>query len=419
MATIYSAKYLLYSNVPPIEGGALLEEDGRIVEVGTLKELAKNAPTVQIVNFGDAVLLPAFINAHTHLELSLYPEWASSAGVGAAPSSFVDWMLRLIMVKRSIKPTLMSGAIETGIRMCLESGTAAVGDILSWFEGRRAYHDTPLRGRIFLEALGQDVALTQRLYKKLDNVLKEQGAGAFEFGISPHSPYTIRPKYMNQLFERCRDDQLACSIHIAESSAELDFLDKGDGELVERFYSFVNWHQYRPKARHMRPVEYLTDRGGLFENQLLVHGVQLNENEINAIADAGSQLVLCPRSNARLQVGTAPVKKLKQAGVPLSLGTDSLASNHSLSIWDELAFAADVYADTFSAAELFALATTGGARALGLQSQLGELKAGLRCSFQVIDCEKRFESQDLIETLVREGQGQKVESLILDGVSVL
>ncbi len=419
MSTIYCARHLLYTQAPPLDGGALLEQKGRIVALGSLNEMKKSAPGARVVDFGEAVLLPTFINAHTHLELSHYPAWASAVGVSSAPTGFVDWILRLIKVKRSVNPEMMNEAIRYGLRLCLESGTAAIGDILSWFGGCATYADTPLCGRIFLESLGQDLALTQKLYQQLDAVLQQQEISNFELGISPHSPYTIRPKYMRQLFERCRRDHLACSIHIAESVAETDFLNSGEGELVEKLYAAVNWHQYRPEARMMRPIEFLDERGGLFADQLLVHGVQLSRSEIKAIAAAGAQLVLCPRSNAHLQVGTAPVADLKQAGVGLALGTDSLASNQSLSLWDELSFAAKVYADALSADELFALATTGGARALGLQNQLGELKPGLRCSFQVVRRKEPLRTRTLVETLIAEGQGQKIDTLILDGVSVL
>jgi cytosine/adenosine deaminase-related metal-dependent hydrolase len=414
MANIHTAQYLLSSDAL-LEAGALLEEQGRILEVGPVAQLKRSTPDATVIDHGDAALLPAFVNAHTHLELSHYPEWASAAGVGSEPCNFVDWILRLIVVKRSNPVSTMDAAIKTGIRMCLESGTAAVGDILSWYDGRSAFTDTPLLGCIFLESLGQDVTLTQQQFKKLNGVLKEQGIGHFEFGLSPHSPYTIRPQYMTQLFEHARNKQLRSTIHIAESPAEVDFLDGADGELAEHFYSAINWHQHRPKARHMRPIEYLAERGGLFKDQLLVHGVQLEETEIALIAEAGAQLVLCPRSNARLQVGIAPVAKLRKAGIKLALGTDSLASNCSLSLWDELAFAAKTYGDTFSAQELFDLATTGGAAALGLQHELGELKLGLRASFQVVPLKEQIEPQGLLETLISEGEGRQPETLVLDG----
>ncbi|WP_020676125.1 amidohydrolase family protein [Geopsychrobacter electrodiphilus] len=415
MAMIYTAQYLVCNSSQTLEAGALLEDRGRIIEVGAFSLLKKAHPSATVIDYGDRVILPAFINAHTHLELSHYPESARAAGVSTEPCDFVDWVLRLISVKRSLPPNAMTAAIETGLRLSLAAGTGAVGDILSWYEGRSAYLQSPMSGRIYLESLGQDLYVTRQQFKKLSSVLKEKRVGKLELGVSPHSPYTIRPEYMRQLFQVCRAESLGCSTHIAESGAEVDFLADGTGAIVDSLYPAVNWHQYAPRARQISPVGFIAEQGGLFKNQLLVHGVQLKADEIAAIAEAHASLVLCPRSNAHLQVGVAPAAKLKQAGVRLALGTDSLASNQSLSLWDELAFAAEVYADAFDAAELFALATTGGASALGLTDQLGALNPGLCCSFQVVQPQVGIRGSKVLESLVCAGNGQQVYALVLDG----
>jgi cytosine/adenosine deaminase-related metal-dependent hydrolase len=111
--------------------------------------------------------------------------------------------------------------------------------------------------------------------------------------------------------------------------------------------------------------------------------VQVDADDAACIAGSGATVVLCPRSNAHLGVGTAPAGLYKKAGVPLALGTDSLASNASLSLWDELAFARTVYPE-FSPRELLSIATCGGARALGLASEMGELTVGSGAHLQVL-----------------------------------
>jgi cytosine/adenosine deaminase-related metal-dependent hydrolase len=418
MPRIYTARYLLQADGQLLENAALLEDQGRILRIDQPAALQREVPAATWVDYLDALILPTFINAHTHLELSLYPQWASAAGVVNDSCGFVDWILRLVKVKRSIKPDSLCDAVSHGLQLSLQAGTAALGDILSNFAAGNLYAQSPLCGRVFLETLGQDREFTQQLYKKLDRQLKKGKTGRFEQGISPHSPYTIRPNYMNQLYRRCHSDGLSCCTHIAESAAEVDFLDSGGGELVERFYSAINWHQYRPPARHIRPLDFLQQQGGLFANHLLIHGVQLTAPEIETIASQGATLVLCPRSNAHLQVGTAPVAVLKKAGVKLALGTDSLASNQSLSLWDEMAFAAQVYENAFSPRELLALATTEGAAALGLKGQLGDLRPGFRCSFQVVRPASFAPPHLLIEQLIRAGQGMRPEAVVLDGTEV-
>jgi aminodeoxyfutalosine deaminase len=138
------------------------------------------------------------------------------------------------------------------------------------------------------------------------------------------------------------------------------------------------------------------------------------------IAASGAAVVLCPRSNARLGVGHAPAGLYHRAGVPLALGTDSLASNDSLSLWDELGAAARAYAGQLSPAELLAIATLGGARALGLQGEMGALTPGWGCHFQVV--EGRGAPPDitqLAEYLCREGHRAALRSLVLSGSEAL
>jgi cytosine/adenosine deaminase-related metal-dependent hydrolase len=122
----------------------------------------------------------------------------------------------------------------------------------------------------------------------------------------------------------------------------------------------------------------------LFPENLLVHGVHLDDKDITVLAHNRMSLALCPRSNERLKVGKAPAGRLLKAGVNLALGTDSLASNDSLSIWDEMHFAAHWFAGELDAPTVFAMATQQGADALGVGDDYGSLSAGKRSSFQVV-----------------------------------
>jgi cytosine/adenosine deaminase-related metal-dependent hydrolase len=130
-------------------------------------------------------------------------------------------------------------------------------------------------------------------------------------------------------------------------------------------------------------VAWLATHGALSPQTLLIHGVQVDAADVARIASSGASVVLCPRSNAHLGVGIAPVGLYKAAGVPLALGTDSLASNDSLSLWDELAFARSVYPE-FSPRELLHIATCGGAQVLGLAHEMGQLTAGSGAHLQVL-----------------------------------
>lgn len=415
MACIYTAKYLLPGNAPLIVGGALLDVDGRIAEVGSLAEVRRSNEQVEIVDFGDAVLLPPLVNAHTHLELTDYPRWVELDREHHAPESFVDWILQVIRVKHAVPQENYLPSLSRGIKLSLEAGTGAVGDILSHLSARKAYQDSPLHGRIYLETLGQDVEFIHKSLRRVEEALTERSVGSMELGVSPHSPYTISSEYLTQLYEMCCDQQLFCTTHIAESVDEVDFLQRHAGAIVEKLYPFVGWQTFLGKVPGQRPVEYLQTQGGLQPNNLLVHGVQLTRDEIGRVATAGCSVALCPRSNAQLDVGVAPVKELLSAGVPLALGTDSLASCDSLSIWDEMAFAVDWFSGQIDAPTLLQMATNGGAQALGLAKKMGCLQSGYRSSFQVLVPDSLPHVADLMDFLTSPGRSDEVKQLCLDG----
>ena len=330
MAKIFTARYLVPIDAPPIVGGALLAQAGKIIAVGQANEIKRANPGVEIVDFEEAIITPLLVNAHTHLELTDFPHWAQKAGETADPDSFVDWILRLIRVKRGLTKKQYSQSVANGIQQSLAAGTGVVGDILSQYASRKAYRNAKLHGVLFLESLGHDPTIINSVKQELRNILAEENVGYVRLGLSPHSPYTISAEYLSDIFSKCSRQQLPCSTHLSESSEEVAFIERSKGAIAERFYPFVGWEYLLPKAKRIRPAAYLKKQGGLFTENLLVHGVQLDQSEIDLLAAKRMTLALCPRSNARLKVGKAPIGKLLSAGVRLCLGTDSLASNDSL-----------------------------------------------------------------------------------------
>jgi len=383
LARIYTANYLFTGDAPPLVGGALLAVDGQIAAVGPLADVKRANPAVEIVDYPDAVITPLLINAHTHLELTDFPAWAKAAGEAAEPDGFVDWILRLIRIKRTLSKKHYDRSLLNGIQQSIAAGTGAVGDILSQHSCRRLYYGADLKGVLFLESLGRNPEIINHVKLELRSVLAEQQIGQVRLGLSPHSPYSISAAYLSDIYTKCRQEKLPCTTHLAESSAEVEFIMRSSGELASRFYPRVGWEYLIPPPSGCRPTEYLQQCGGLFPGNLLVHGVQLTTDEINLIAAARMHLVLCPRSNSRLKVGTAPVAKLLAAGVNLALGTDSMASNNNLSVWDEMAFAHRCFSGSLDAPTLLRMATLGGAEALGVEGRLGSLSTGKNASFQI------------------------------------
>ncbi|MDX2479155.1 MAG: amidohydrolase family protein [Desulfuromusa sp.] len=384
LSCIYTAKYLVSSNAPPIEAGALFAHAGRIAAIGTLKEVKRNFPGVAVVDFADALLVPLLVNAHTHLELTDFPQWAVNVGDTVPPNNFVDWILRLIRIKQKLDDRQYRISLNNGIEQSIAAGTGAVGDILAHHAARDLYQNSSLLGTLFLETLGHDPAVIRRLKNGLAEALKDLTVGLVELGVSPHSPYTISKDYLQGIYAHCQRDKLRCTTHLAESSDEVEFIKWSQGNLSSRLYPYIGWENYIPQPTGLRPVEYLQQQGGLFPENLLVHGVQLNAAEIELLAEKKMSLVLCPRSNASLNVGKSPAAKLYHAGVKLALGTDSLASCDSLSIWDEMAFAHHWFDGELDPPTLFNMATQGGAETLGIGNEVGSLEIGKSAGFQIL-----------------------------------
>jgi len=416
---LYRARYLLPICAPPLEDGALLVMAGDVHAVGPYRELSARFPKAVEVDFGDAVLLPPLVNAHTHLELTDFPAWAEAAGHAGSPASFVDWILDLVRIRREISNAQLAASLASGLQSSLSAGTGAIGDIFTSLGAVAAYRSSPLRGRIFAEILGHDPrAVSDRLAEILP-LLADPPAQDLTWGLSPHAPYSLSASTIGQVFAFAADQGLQSVIHLAESLEESDLLENGTGDIAERLYTAAGWNPSAAPALGCSPVQALCRQGRLRPQDLVVHGVQVDAADVALLKKHECCVILCPRSNATLTVGKAPVAAYAAAGVPLALGTDSLASAQSLSIWEELAFASSWFAGQLAPRSWLQIATLGGARALRLQARLGQLSAGCEASFQVVSLPALPGLDELEEALCCAGREIAVQHLYLAARNVL
>uniref|UniRef100_C6E3N7 Amidohydrolase n=1 Tax=Geobacter sp. (strain M21) TaxID=443144 RepID=C6E3N7_GEOSM len=379
---IYAASYLLPISSPPIAGGAVAVENGVIAAVGTLPEVSTvcGAP---VTDLPGCVIMPGLVNAHTHLELTHFPAWKLRKDLDYLPKRYVEWIQQVVKIKRALLPGEMEHSIREGIRLCLESGTTSVGDILSDFSLAPLYLDTPLAGRVFLEAIGHDPTQGENLLRRIETTL-DIFAGSILPAISPHTPHTVSSQLLQALHALAVSRAIPKAIHLSETADEASFMHDTTGEIAELIYPMAHWEEYLPHPMYTTSTRFLCDLGVLDRSTLAVHAVHVTMDDVRLLKEKGCSVVLCPRSNDRLFVGTAPHKLLKKAGVPLALGTDSLASNDSLSLWDEVRYLQQQAQGVFSAEELIAMATIGGARALQIEASAGSLEPGKRADFQVL-----------------------------------
>ncbi|MDD2541387.1 MAG: amidohydrolase family protein [Desulfuromonadaceae bacterium] len=403
---IYSASWLINPNAPPVAGGALLVRNGIIVATGPLSML-RRSHSVPVFDFPGCALLPGFINAHTHLELTHFPSWKLRSPVNYSPRRFTDWIIQLIKISRGLTAAEYPPSICEGVRMCLESGTTAIGDVVTNPAMAENYRHSPLAGRLYFELLGQDPGFFKSKLAAALSAAQHSGTNSIFNGLSPHSPYTIGQEYLPVIRDVSVSNALPLSIHLSESRSEAHFLFNETGDLASEFYPFVGWERFLGHPARCSSTELLDRCGLLTPTTLAVHCVHVSVADAHIIKSRGVHVALCPRSNELLDVGRAPVALFKKFDIPLALGTDSLASNNSLSLWDELHFALEIFPDDLTEQDVLCMVTTGAAAALGISAVCGSLEPGKRADFQLIG-QYGGDDGNVLQRVMREGILQEV-----------
>lgn len=407
---IFAASYLLPISAPPIAGGAVAVENGRIVALGPIAEV-RAACTGPVLDFPGSVIMPGLVNAHTHLELTHFSAWKVSKGLDYLPKSYMEWVGQVVKIRRTLTPEQLELSVQEGLRLCLESGTTSVGEILTDYSLIPLYAATPLRGRLFLELIGHDPVQCEALLAKAAQSLQAL-SGSLLPGASPHTPHTASPELFRGVQALATRLALKKAVHLSESSEEAKFMHDSSGAIAEELYPMAHWESYLPPPRRTTSAAYLDTLGALDRDTLAIHAVHITPSDAALLKERGATVVLCPRSNDTLSVGTAPHHLLKSLGVPLALGTDSLASNDSLSLWDEMRFLREHSPDHFTPCELLAMATSGGASALGIDGETGTLAVGKRADLQVLGLPEVQAGATLCATILEHG---KLEAVYLAG----
>ena len=401
---LYAASYLLPMASSPIPGGAVTVENGRIVETGTLAEL-RSRHSGSVHDFPGCAILPGLVNAHTHLELTHFPSWKIRKGIDYSPRTYVDWIIQVIKIRRALTPQELELSVREGLRICLEAGTTTIGEILTDRSLLPFYASSGLSGRLYFEAIGHDPVRCAELVSDLDEAITSFPGGDFLPGLSPHAPHSVS-EYLHRDVRRLADERnLPRIIHLAESREESDFFFDSTGKIAELLYPHVRWEPYLPAPRRTTATAWLDGLGVFSGSVSAVHCVHLTPSDAEILARRGVGVVLCPRSNDKLAVGRAPAALLKKVGIGLALGTDSLASNDSLSLWDEMRYLLDQFPGVFTPSEVLTMTTIEPARQLALADRVGSLEEGKRADLLVMKLpDRQYAGEDLHEAVIHAGE---------------
>lgn len=393
--------YLKASHILPIEGsplspGVIRLSKNKIIEVGGPSLLNQKNPDEELLDLGSFVLLPGFVNAHCHLELtSLGP---------LSPAHFVSWILEMVKRKNAMTKDEMIAGIKQGVQNLLQTGVTTVGDHISFNTTWETILESPLRGKLFAEVLGILPEVCRDIYQALIDIKKDvdKRGSLFEMHITPHSVHGVHPDTLKKVIT---EQPPPLSSHLAESQTEDDYFRKKGGDLtqliVER--SLVSPH-------HGKSAFDVLKKMNLDLSKLLViHGNYLDKSNIKLIKKHQLSIVHCPGSHEYFGHRPFPAKDYLDQRINIALGTDSIVSNTELNFLSELKKFTKTN-PTLTPQQILTMATLGGAKALRMENEIGSLIPGKKADivgFKLNKGENPFETAfqaDQADFLMIEGK---------------
>ncbi len=375
ISTLFRAGWVVPVASPPLrEGAVLVDGSGRIAAVGPASSI-ESPPGCSIEDLGDAILIPGLVNVHAHPELAMFR--------GALEDlAFRDWILRLVGGKRRAlgDEDFAAAALLT----CAESARGGVTTLAATEASGAAagaLNRLGMRGLVFLEVFGPDPSLAGESIRDFSialDALRVEESDRVRVGISPHAPYTVSDPLYRHATRLARTEGLPMALHAAESAAERLLVRDGGGD----FAPGLNARGIATPGRGASTVALLESLGVLEAAPLLIHCVDLDDDDFARISRSGSSVAHCAVANARLGHGVAPLGRMLECGITVGIGTDSVASNNRLDLLGEARSASLIHRavlrshDFLPAARLLELCTLEGARALGLAERVGSLEPG-------------------------------------------
>jgi cytosine/adenosine deaminase-related metal-dependent hydrolase len=363
----YTARWLFPIDAPPIERGTITIAQDKIVAIEA------HGVRTPDVDLGNVAILPGFVNAHTHLDLT------GARGLCPPTPDFTQWLRRVIAFRRS--RTAPDQDSWGGIAECMRFGTTLIGDISAMGASLDALTQVKCRAVVFHEIIGLTQERARESWQNVQGWLKRNGANEYcHAGISPHAPYSVLDTQYAVLGTQC----FPVATHLAETYEELQLLRDHTGPFVDFLKELNVWN----------PAGLIADPMAVV--RALPHGIFVHCNYLDPATPflPTQTVVICPRTHAAFGHPHHPFPKMN---VRVALGTDSLASNPDLDILAEARFLRQHYPEVAPAAILRML-TLNGAEALGFGAVTGSLTPGKSADFAVVPLpeDDRGDPRDLI-----------------------
>lgn len=378
-----------------------------LIKDSTIAKIEDHIPTdgmEKVINAKGKVVMPGLINCHNHAAMVLFRGYCDDLRL-------MEWLSEKIWPAedRLTGEDVYCGTMLAAVEM-LKSGTTTFADMYFFMdEVAAAVRDSGIRASLCQGLLFIDNNVDRRLKATQDLFEKWRGQadGRITTMVGPHAPYTCPPDSLKIVMELASNLNSAIHIHLAETSEE-----------VNKMFS-----QYGKS-----PTKYLADLGMFaYHNVLLAHAVHLSRDDLYLLKDLKGGISHNPVSNHKLGCGAAPIKELRELGVTVAIGTDGAGSATTLDMFDEIKLAAWQQKNRFfdptviTAYELLRMATLEGAKALGLDKEVGTIEVGKQADIIIIDIEKPhlYPHNDICALLAYSANGADVDTTIINGQVVM
>lgn len=354
----------------PIQDATLMVEDGEIVAIEA------SAIWPDAIDLREWAVMPALINAHTHLEFSKlkYP-------LGTQGMSFPQWITEVIRYRQGFGDNIgveKAQAVQKGLRESAKYGVGVVGEIATLPLTEASYDHPSVHIVSLLEVLGLDPErVAERLAQAEEHAIYPWSLSNISPGLSPHAPYTVRMDVVQHCVALSAAQQLPIAMHLAETMEELELIEEGSGPFRTML---ENMGLFSPAdfPGGKRVLGYLKQLSQAYR-ALVVHGNYLHETEIAFLAKHAETMSVCycPRTHAYFHHDRHPIEELLAQGVSVVLGTDSRASNPDLNLWKEVQHVQKEFPD-IPDEQLLGMVTKDAAFALGVEDSFGTIEPGRR-----------------------------------------
>jgi len=362
---LYLADLVLPISSPPITRGAVRVEGSEVVALGPVADLPAQ-PGEPVTDLGASTLLPGLINAHCHLDFTRFK------GAIAPRQSFTEWIKTINALRRSFSTQDYLDSIAEGFELLAQSGVTTVANIEAFPELLPHLPVPPLRTWWFLELIdvrsriNEDETLLGAL-----SFFEKHPEWLGGFGLSPHAPYTASVD-LYRLARTCGEKYgMLSTTHIAESLEEHEMFSHASGSLYDFLASLGRDNS---DCGHGSALSHLIEHGVIGSNCIIAHLNYLQDYDYELLANSGASVVHCPKCHTYFGHAPFPMKALRDHGINVCLGTDSLASNTSLDMRSEMREAQALHG--LSDREVLEMVQLNGARALGQAGSLGQISPG-------------------------------------------